>query len=51
MIKAVFCFLMIALKFNFDFRGLYSDILEDWLSVESKEIVGGNFEKIKPFIR
>ena len=39
------------LKFNFDFRGLYSDILEDWLSVESKEIVGGNFEKIKPFIR
>ena len=39
------------LKFNFDFRGLYSDIMEDWLSVESKEIVGGNFEKIKPFIR
>ena len=39
------------LKFNFDFRGLYSDILEDWLSVESKEIVGGNFEKIKPFIK
>ena len=38
------------LKFNFDFRGLYSDILEDWLSIEANEIVGGNFEKIKPFI-
>ena len=33
-----------------DFRGLYSDLLEDWLSVESKEIVGGNYEKINPFV-
>jgi uncharacterized protein (DUF1501 family) len=39
------------LKFNFDFRGLYSDILEDWLSVEAKDIVGGNFEKLSPFVK
>ena len=39
------------LKFNFDFRGLYSDILEDWLSVEAKDIVGGNFEKLSPFLK
>ena len=39
------------LKFNFDFRGLYSDILEDWLSVEAKDIVGGSFEKLSPFLK
>jgi uncharacterized protein (DUF1501 family) len=28
-----------------DFRGVYSTILEDWLGLDSKPIVGGNFEK------
>ena len=37
------------LAYNFDFRGLYSDILEDWLNVEARAIVGGSFEKLTPF--
>jgi uncharacterized protein (DUF1501 family) len=31
---------------NHDFRGLYSTILEDWLGLDAKPIVGGTFEKI-----
>ena len=34
------------LAFNFDFRGLYTEILEDWLEVEAKPIVQGTYEKI-----
>ena len=30
---------------NLDFRGLYSNILEDWLGLDAKAIVGGTFEK------
>ena len=30
---------------NLDFRGLYSTVLEDWLSVEAPPIVNGRFEK------
>jgi uncharacterized protein (DUF1501 family) len=37
------------LAFNNDFRGLYTDILEDWLAVDAKPIVNGTYEKIKPF--
>lgn len=33
------------LAFNFDFRGLYTEILEDWLDVEAKPIVKGTYEK------
>ena len=33
------------LKFNLDFRSVYTDILEDWLGLEAAPIVGGNFEK------
>ena len=33
------------LAFNFDFRGLYAEILEDWLEVEAKPIVNGVYEK------
>ncbi len=29
---------------NVDFRGLYSTILEDWLGMDAKPIVGGSFE-------
>jgi uncharacterized protein (DUF1501 family) len=37
------------LKFNNDFRGLYTDLLEDWLNVEAQPIVNGVYEKILPF--
>jgi uncharacterized protein (DUF1501 family) len=37
------------LAYNFDFRGLYTDILEDWLEVEARPIVNGAYEKIRPF--
>jgi uncharacterized protein (DUF1501 family) len=37
------------LRFNNDFRGLYTDVLEDWLSVDAKPIVQGQYEKIRPF--
>ena len=33
------------LHFNNDFRGLYATLLEDWLSLDSKPIVNGSFEK------
>ena len=31
---------------NHDFRGLYSTILEDWLGLDAKPIVGGTYEKL-----
>ena len=34
------------LHFNNDFRGLYATLLEDWLSLDSKPIVNGSFEKL-----
>jgi uncharacterized protein (DUF1501 family) len=35
------------LKFNLDFRCVYSTILEDWLGLNPAPIVGGNYERIK----
>ena len=35
------------LKFNMDFRSVYSTILEDWLGLNPAPIVGGNFERVK----
>jgi uncharacterized protein (DUF1501 family) len=35
------------LKFNMDFRSVYTTIAEDWLGLNPGPIVGGNFEKIK----
>ena len=37
------------LKFNLDFRSLYSTILEDWFQLAPEPIVGGNFERVKFF--
>ncbi len=34
---------------NYDFRGLYSTILEDWLKLDAKPIVEGEFEKLELF--
>jgi uncharacterized protein (DUF1501 family) len=33
------------LCFNNDFRGLYSTLLEKWLHLDAKPIVGGAFEQ------
>ncbi len=34
---------------NHDFRGVYTAILEDWMKLDAKPLVGGAFEKL-PFI-
>jgi uncharacterized protein (DUF1501 family) len=34
------------LHFNNDFRGLYSTLLEDWMGLDAKPLVGGSFEKL-----
>ena len=31
---------------NVDFRSVYSTIVEDWMKMDSNEIVGGQFEKL-----
>ncbi len=31
---------------NYDFRGLYSTVIENWLGLDAVPIVGGNFEKL-----
>ena len=38
------------LKFNLDFRSVYSSILEDWFGLEAEPIVNGNFERV-PFFK
>jgi len=34
------------LHFNYDFRGLYATLLERWMHLDSKPIVGGTFEQL-----
>ena len=34
------------LEFNYDFRGLYTEVLEDWLEIDAKPIVNGTYEKL-----
>ena len=34
------------LHFNNDFRGLYSTILEKWIGIDAKSVVGGTFEQM-----
>ena len=34
------------LQFNNDFRGLYSTLIEDWMGMDAKPLVGGSFEKL-----
>ena len=31
---------------NVDFRSVYSTLVEDWMKMDSNEIVGGQFEKL-----
>jgi uncharacterized protein (DUF1501 family) len=35
------------LKFNLDFRCVYSTILEEWMGLNPAPIVGGNYERVK----
>ncbi len=37
------------LKHTIDFRGIYGTVLEQWLGLDAKPIVKGNFEQITPF--
>jgi len=34
------------LKFNLDFRSIYTTLLEDWLSLDAKAIIGSSHEKV-----
>ena len=34
------------LAFNLDFRGLYTEILEDWMRLDAKPIVQGEYDKV-----
>ena len=38
------------LAFNFDFRGLYTEILEDWLEVDAKPVVKGTYETVNALV-
>ena len=37
------------LAHTIDFRGIYGTLLEQWMGVDAKRIVGGTYEQIKPF--
>ena len=37
------------LRFNYDFRGLYSTLLDQWLGLDPKPIVNGSFEQLAMF--
>ena len=34
------------LKFNVDFRSIYSELLEDWLEVDARPVVKNEYEKL-----
>ena len=34
------------LEFNLDFRSIYTEILEDWLEVEARPVVKGEYERV-----
>ena len=37
------------LRHTFDFRGIYATMLEQWLGVDAKPIVGGSYEQLEVF--
>ena len=37
------------LEHTFDFRGVYATILEQWMSIDSIDIVRGKYEQLQPF--
>ena len=34
------------LRFNLDFRSLYTEIMEDWMEVDARPVVKGEYEKV-----
>ena len=34
------------LAFNLDFRSLYTEIMDDWLEVDSREVMDRDYEKV-----
>ena len=34
------------LHFNIDYRGVYSTMVEKWLGLDAKSVVGGTFEQL-----
>ena len=38
------------MRHTIDFRSIYATILEQWIGVESQDIVRGKYEQIKPFV-
>jgi uncharacterized protein (DUF1501 family) len=36
-------------KMTTDFRGVYASVLEDWLGLAAKEVLGGPFERVSLF--
>ena len=39
------------LKHTFDYRGVYSTLLEQWMGVDATPIVNGTYEQLRPFAR
>jgi uncharacterized protein (DUF1501 family) len=37
------------MRHTIDFRSIYSTLLHQWMGIDPKEIVGGDFEQIRPF--
>ncbi|HEY8504807.1 MAG TPA: DUF1501 domain-containing protein, partial [Gemmataceae bacterium] len=37
------------LKHHVDFRQVYAAVLQDWLGIDSKPVLGGKFEPVKVF--
>ncbi len=35
------------LRYNMDFRSIYTTIIEDWFKMDAQAIVGGSYEKVK----
>ena len=38
------------MKHTIDFRGVYATLIEQWMGLDSKPIVGGTFEQVRPFV-
>jgi uncharacterized protein (DUF1501 family) len=37
------------MRHTIDFRGIYGTMLEQWMGIEPKDFVNGEYEQIQPF--
>ena len=37
------------MRHTIDFRSIYSTLLQQWMGLDPNEIVGGEYEQIRPF--